>query len=96
MWLHISGCLSLQEVLEYDIFGDAAQPAQDGTAPDGLNAWPHEDPAPGETTAEILRQLASRYLDHPDSQVDMVRVERDPAGGFRVIIALEIQVPGVL
>lgn len=88
---HISGCLSLQGVREYDIFGDAAQPEQVGTAPDGLNARPHEGPAPGEVTAEILRQLASRYLDHPDSQVDMVRVERDPVGGFRVIIALEIQ-----
>ncbi len=96
MRLHVSGSLSLQEVLEYNIFGDAAQPAQAGTAPDGLNAWPHEDPALGEATAGILRQLASRYLDHPDSQVDMVCVERDPAGGFRVIIALEIQVAGVL
>ena len=96
MRLHIPGCLSLQEVLEYDLFGDAPQPAQAGTAPDGLNAWPREDLAPGEATAEILRQLASRYLDHPDSQVDMVCVERDPAGGFRVIIALKIQVAGVL
>lgn len=92
---HISGCLSLQEGLEYDIFGDAAQPAPANTAPDGLNAWPHDDPAPG-ATAENLRQLASRYLDLPGSQVDMVHVERDPAGRFRVIIALEIQVAAIL
>jgi hypothetical protein len=90
MRLHVSGCLLLQEVLGYDIFGDAAQPAQAGTATDGLNAWPHENPAPGEATAEILRQLASSYLGHPDSQVDIVCVERNPAGGLRVIIFLEI------
>jgi len=90
MRLHVSGCLSLQEVLEHDIFGDAAQPAQAGTATDGLNALPHENPAPGEAPAESLRQLASSYLDHPDSQVDMVCVERNPAGRRRVIITLEI------
>jgi len=92
----ISVCLSLQEIQEHDIFGDVAQHPPAGTAPDGLNAWPHEVPVPGEPATEILRQLASRYLEHPDSQVDTVRVELSPTGGFRVIIALEIQVGGLL
>ena len=88
----ISVYLSLQETQEPAIFGDMAQLPQAGIAPDGLNAWPHEVPIPGEPAAEILRRLASRYLDHPDAQVDTVRVELSPAGGFRVMIALEIQV----
>lgn len=88
----ISICLSLQEIQGYDIFGDVAQHPPAGIAPDGHNTWPHEDPVPGESATGILRQLAGRYLDHPDSQVDAVHVEPSPAGGIRVIIALEIQV----
>jgi hypothetical protein len=92
----ISACLSLQEIQGHDVFGDLAQPPPAGIAPGGLNAWPHEVPVPGEPATEILRQLASRYLDHPNSTVDTVRVELSPAGGFRVIIALEIPVGGLL
>lgn len=93
----ISVCLSPQEIYEHDIFGDVAQHLQAGIAPSGLNAWPHEVPVHGEPAAEILRQLANRYLDHPNSQVDTVRVELNPGGGgFRVMIALEIEVGALL
>ena len=70
-----------------------AQHPPGGIVPSDINAWPHDVPLPSETAAEILRQLASRYLDHPNSQVDTVRVDLSPGGGgFRVVIALEIQV----
>jgi len=93
----ISICLSPQEIQEHDIFGDVAQHPPAGITPSGLDACPREVPVPGEPAAEILRQLASRYLDHPNSQVDTVRVELIPAGGgFRVMIALEIQVGPLL
>lgn len=89
----ISIYLSPQEIQEHDIFDDVAQHPPVGIVPSGINAWPHDVPLPSETAAEILRQLASRYLDHPNSQVDTVRVDLSPGGGgFRVVIALEIQV----
>lgn len=37
-----------------------------------------------------LRRLASRYLYHPDSQVDMVRMEPGSAGRYKVVIVLEM------
>ena len=93
----ISICPSPQEIQEHDIFRNVAQHPPVGIPPSDLNACPHGVPVPGEPAAEILRQLASRYLDHPNSQVDTVRVELIPAGGgFRVIIALEIQVGALL
>jgi len=44
----------------------------------------------GQPAAENLRRLASRYVHHPDSQVDMVRMEPGSAGRYKVVIALEI------
>ena len=38
---------------------------------------------------ENLRQLASRYLDHPGAQVRMVSTEEGTAGGFKTVIILE-------
>ena len=77
---------------ERDIFGHAAQHTPAGPAPEAFNARLHEGPVPGEPATEILRQLVSHYLHHPGSQVGMFHVELGPAGGFRVTIALEIQV----
>jgi hypothetical protein len=39
--------------------------------------------------ADNLRRLARRYLDHPNSQVDMVRMEPGHAGRFKVVITLD-------
>jgi hypothetical protein len=82
---------------EHDVFGIAAQHAPAGPALDALDEWAHvEGPILGVPAAEILRQLASSYMDNPDSQVHMVRVERGPTGGIRVTITLEIQEAGRL
>ena len=40
--------------------------------------------------AENLRRLASRYVHHPDSQVEMVRMEPGSAGRNKVVIVLEM------
>ena len=45
---------------------------------------------PIEPATEVLRQLASRYLNQPDSQVDMVRMEPGLGGRIRVVITLEL------
>jgi len=44
----------------------------------------------GQPAAENLRRLASRYVNHPDSQVDTVRMEPSSTSGrYKVVIALE-------
>jgi hypothetical protein len=56
-------------------------------------AVPSEDYTPPSSppTAEYtLRQVASRYVNHPDSQVDAVCTERASAGRYKVTIALEV------
>ena len=56
----------------YDAFSNAAQHAPAGPALDALNEWAHvEGPILGVPVAEILRQLASSYMDNSDSQVHM-------------------------
>ena len=50
----------------------------------------HQAPALGQSKAENLRRLASRYLNHPDSQIDMVRMEPGSAGRYKVVIVLEM------
>jgi hypothetical protein len=44
---------------------------------------------PNQAGAENLRQLANRYLHHPDAQVGMVSMEAGAAGRFKVVIMLE-------
>ena len=51
--------------------------------------WAYNAPVLDYPPADNLRRLARRYLDHPDSQVDMVRMEQGPAGQFKVVITLE-------
>jgi hypothetical protein len=47
-------------------------------------------PAPDQLAAENLRRLAIRFIHHPDTQVEVVRMELGPAGRVKVIISLEI------
>jgi hypothetical protein len=44
----------------------------------------------GQPAGENLRRLAFRYLQHPDSQVDLVSMEPGPAGLCKVVIVLEL------
>jgi hypothetical protein len=51
--------------------------------------WAYNAPVHDYPPADDLRRLARRYLDHPNSQVDMVRMEPGHAGRFKVVITLE-------
>ncbi|KAI0304545.1 hypothetical protein BC826DRAFT_1100375 [Russula brevipes] len=73
-----------------DVFGYPAQQATAGPARAVPDGWPHQGPVPNQPAPEVLRWLASRYLYQPDSQVEMVSLEPDLAGGIRVVIKLRL------
>ena len=50
----------------------------------------HQQHGLGQPVVENLRRLASRYVHHPDSKVDMVRMEPGTAGRYKVVIVLEM------
>ena len=50
---------------------------------------PRQDPTPRKLVAEGLRRLADRYVNNPNSVVDVVRLEPGSSGGFQVVIILE-------
>ncbi|KAI0306177.1 hypothetical protein B0F90DRAFT_971834 [Multifurca ochricompacta] len=70
----------------------APDPQYTASVPTGVfpNEWPPQAPIPSEPAAELLRQLASRYLHHPDSLVHMVRMEPGNTGCFKVVITLQL------
>lgn len=81
----------LQENQGRNPFGNALQDVQ--VVPDTTRAAlpdPSDAPALGQPAAENLRRLASRYLNHPDSQIDMVRIEPGSPGRYKVVIVLEM------
>ena len=52
--------------------------------------WPHPAPQVDIQPANGLRILASRFLNNPDTLVNMLRIEPGPGGRFEVWIALEL------
>ncbi|KAI9464779.1 hypothetical protein F5148DRAFT_1209626 [Russula earlei] len=50
----------------------------------------YQAPAFGQSVREYLRWLASRYVHHPDSQVDMFQMEPGFAGRYKVVIILDM------
>jgi hypothetical protein len=73
-----------------DIFDYAGQHTAPGPAQAWLDELPHQDPVLNEPATEALRRLARRYLNQPNSQVEMVRMEPAPTGGIMVVITLEL------
>jgi hypothetical protein len=74
---------------EHDAYGYLPQ----HVAPDPPQAafpFIHRVPTPNYPRAENLRRLANRHLDHPGAQVRMVCTEEGTAGGFKVVIILEM------
>jgi hypothetical protein len=61
-----------------------------GRAQASRNVWSDQTPVPEMSVTEDLRHLAGRYLDNPDSQVRLVRLEMVPSGQFQVVIILEM------
>ena len=82
--------LSPQENQENDSFGYVPQ----GVVPGPTQALPdpsaHRAPAVGQPAAENLRRLGNHYVNHPDSQVNVIRVEPGSAGRYKVVIVLEM------
>ena len=73
-----------------DIFGYAPQGVVPGPIQAAFPGWSTHHLAAGQPAAESLRRLASRYVHHPDSQVDMVRLEAGTVGRYKVVIVLEM------
>ena len=82
---------SLQDDQGNSPFGYAPQGAiRDPTQAAFPGPSAHQNTGLREPEAGSLRQVASRYLYHPDSQVDMVRMEPGAAGRYKVVIVLEM------
>ncbi|KAH9165926.1 hypothetical protein EDB89DRAFT_2233138 [Lactarius sanguifluus] len=59
--------------------------------PEGFpGIWPHPAPRANVPQANGLRNLAGRYLNNPDTLVNVVRIEPSPDGRFEVWIVLEL------
>ncbi|KAH9174586.1 hypothetical protein EDB89DRAFT_1951851 [Lactarius sanguifluus] len=52
--------------------------------------WPYPAPPANMPPADGLRNLAGRYLNNPDTRVNVLRIEPGPGGRFEVWIALEL------
>ena len=82
---------SPQERQGNDHLGYAPRDVVPGPAQAAFPDPPAQRPrTPGQPTVENLRRLASRYVHHPDSQVDMFLIEPGSAGRYRVVIVLEM------
>ena len=69
-----------------DAFNNDVQQAAGGLAPE----VPHQDPIPNGRASEVLRQLALLYLNDPNSQLAMIRMEPGHADGVTVVITLKL------
>ena len=73
---------------------DQLQPAVENPPIRGLAAvqpaQPRQDPPITMSVADGLRSLADRYVNNPNSVVDVLRLEPGPSGGFQVVIVLEV------
>jgi len=83
--------LSPQENQGDDSFGYFPQGVVPGPTQAALpDPSAHRAPAVGQPAAENLRRLANYYVNHSDSQVNVVRMEPGSAGRYQVVIVLEM------
>jgi hypothetical protein len=80
----------MQEQQANDIFGYAPQDDVPGTIQAAFPDPSVHHASAGQPAAENLRRLASRYVHHPDSRVDIVRMEAATTGRYKVVIVLEM------
>ena len=52
--------------------------------------WPHPAEPANMPPANGLRNLAIRYLNNPDTHVNVLRIEPGPSGRFEVWLVLEL------
>ena len=72
-----------------DAFNIEDQQAATGPAP-AFDELPDQGPVPNRWATEVLRQLALLYLNDPNSQLAMIRMEPGYADGVMVVIALKL------
>lgn len=72
---------------DHDFFAYIPQHVAPGPPP---AAFPRVPTLNQVTRTENLRRLANRYLDDPNAQVRMISTEEGTAGGFQVVIILEM------
>jgi hypothetical protein len=72
-----------------DVFNDEVQQAAAGPAPT-FDDLPDRGPVPNRRASAVLRQLALLYLNDPNSQLTMIRMEPSYADGVMVVIALKL------
>jgi hypothetical protein len=72
-----------------DVFNDEVQQAATGPAP-AFDELPDQGPVPNRRATEVLRQLALLYLNDPNSQLAMIRMEPGYADEVMVVIALKL------
>ena len=82
----------LQVNLERNSFGYGHQHNVLAPGPAFPHPFAHRIPTPNQAGAENFRQLASRYVHHPDAQVIMVYMEAEAPGRFNVVIILDSRV----
>ena len=74
----------------FDLFHHACQDEPANLARAFLDEGLRQVPVFNEPAGEILRHMANRYLNDPDSQVNMIHMEPGTGGGIRVEITLEL------
>ena len=90
-WISPNRTVLLQENQGNDRVGRAPQSIVPGSTQATLpGPSAHRGPVLSQAAAENLRRLASRCVHHPDSQVDVVRMEPGTAGRYKVVMILEM------
>jgi hypothetical protein len=75
---------------EHHLLGHAPQHLAPGPAQAAFHPpFVHRAFTPDQLREDNLRRLASRFLYHPDSRVNVVWMEPGAAGRFEVVIVLE-------
>jgi len=80
----------VQENRDHDHLGYAPQHVAPGPAQAAFHPpFVYQAPISGQLREDNLRQLARRFLHHPDSRVNIVRMRPGAAGRFEIVIVLE-------
>ena len=76
-----------------DVFNDEIQQAAADPAPAFLGEVPRQGPVPNGRGTELLRQLAILYLNDPNAQLAMLRMEPGLDDDATVVITLKLTYP---
>ncbi|KAF8258980.1 hypothetical protein EI94DRAFT_1752811 [Lactarius quietus] len=72
------------------LYGYGAHFPAPGPPEDVPGVWPQPAPPADIPQVNFLRDLVGRFLNSPDTHVNVLRIERGPRGRFEVSIRLEL------